>query len=65
MAPAMASAMAPAMVPAVAGSEIDGMVENDDFGFDEGELIPGRIASGRWIDLSRGRPHDLGYRACI
>ena len=38
----------------------------DDFeeGFED-EFIPGRISSSRWIDLSRGRPPDLGYSSCV
>ena len=40
----------------------------DDFDDDDDDdseyFIPGRISAARWIDLSRGRPPDLGYSSC-
>ena len=31
----------------------------------DGVDIPGRISTTRWIDVSEGRPRDLGYDSCI
>jgi hypothetical protein len=43
-----------------------GRLRWDDFDEDDPhDFIPGRISTGRWIDLSRGRPPDLGYSSCV
>jgi hypothetical protein len=53
-----------------ASQETDKHQRYDDFE-DDGEedfirdFIPGRISESRWIDLSRGRPPDLGYSSCV
>jgi hypothetical protein len=31
----------------------------------DGVDIPGRIGTTRWIDISEGRPRDVGYDACV
>ena len=49
-------------------AEVEASRRWDDFeddSEDEAEFfIPGRVSSSRWIDLSRGRPPDLGYSSC-
>lgn len=38
----------------------------DDFEEDNRDcFIPGRIATSRWIDFSKGRPPDMGYNSCV
>ena len=71
---AWAAALARAEVAMAAEAEAEARREAeqasrrwDDFEDDaDGEefFIPGRVSSARWIDLSRGRPPDLGYSSC-
>jgi hypothetical protein len=42
------------------------VISFDDFEEEDRDcFIPGRIASNKWIDFSKGRPPDLGYSSCV